>query len=171
MGTPFAANKSLLCQRHPQEPLKLYCEDCEELVCQDCVLVRHKLHNYNFVADIIDEEKDRLQDVTLEELQEIITSTKEAITGVEEMQSKVLSCNDQHVAQLNKTFEEISDMLNNRKRTFLVEVQQVTEDDLCPLQRQQEDLVTLKEKIKSCHDFTQKTLNDGTSTEIMVAKK
>ena len=171
LGTPFAANKSLLCQRHPQEPLKLYCEDCEALVCRDCVLVRHKLHNYNFVADIIDEEKDRLQDVTLKELTEILGSTKEAISDVEQMQAKVLSCNEQHIGQLNKTFEEIADMLNNRKRTFLVEVRQVTEDDLCPLQKQQEDLVTIKEKIKSCHDFTQKTLRDGTSAEIMSAKK
>ena len=171
LDTPFAANKPLLCQQHPQEPLKLYCEDCEALVCRDCVLVRHKLHNYNFVDDIIDEEKDHLQDVTLEELQEILTNTKDAIIDVEEMQANVLSCNDQHVTQLNKTFEEIADMLNSRKRTFLVEVRQVTEDDLCPLQKQQEDLVTLKEKIKSCHDFTQKTINDGTSTEIMAAKK
>ena len=171
LDTAAAASKSLLCQRHPQEPLKLYCEDCEALVCRDCVLVRHKLHNYNFVDDIIEEEKERLQDVTLEELAEILTSTKEAISGVEQMQAKVLSCNDQHVAQLNKTFQEIADMLNNRKTTFLVKVRQITEDDLCPLQKQQEDLVTLKEKIKSCHDFTQKTLHDGTSTEIMSAKK
>ena len=87
------------------------------------------------------------------------------------MQAKVLSCNDQHVAQLNKTFREIADMLNNRKTTFLVEVHQIMKDDLCPLQKQQEDLVTLKEKIKSCNDFTQKTLHNGTSTEIMSAKK
>ena len=165
------ANKSLLCQRHPQEPLKLYCEDCEALVCRDCVLVKHKMHNYNFVDDIIEEEKEHLQDVTLQELDKILTSTKEAITGVEQMQAKVLSCNDQHVSQLNITFQEIADILNNRKTTFLVEVRQITKDNLCPLQKQQEDLVTLKEKIKSCNDFTQKTLHNGTSTEIMSAKK
>ena len=79
------ANKSLLCQRHPQEPLKLYCEDCEALVCRDCILVRHKVHNYNFVDDIIEEEKKHLQDVTLEELAKILTSTKEAITDVEQI--------------------------------------------------------------------------------------
>ena len=165
------ANKSLLCQRHPQEPLKLYCEDCEALVCRDCVLVKHKMHNYNFVDDIIEEEKVCLQDVTLEKLAKILTSTKEAIGGVEQMQAKILSCNDQNVAQLNKTFQEIADMLNNRKTTFLVEVHQITKDDLCPLQKQQEDLVTLKEKIKSCNDFMQKTLHNGTSTEIVSAKK
>ena len=87
-----------------QEPLKPYCEDCEALVHRDCVLVRHKMHNYNFVDDIIEEEKKHLQNVTLEELAKILTSTKEAITDVEQIQAKVLSCSDQHVAQLNKTF-------------------------------------------------------------------
>ena len=31
--------------------------------------------------------------------------------------------------------------------------------------------MTLKQKVESCHDFTQKTLRDGTSTEIISAKK
>ena len=167
----LAANKSLLCQRHPEELLKLYCEDCETLVCRDCVLVKHKTHDSNFIDDIIEKEKEHLQDVTLVELEEILSSTKEAMTGVEEMQAKVLSQNDDHVTELDETFQEITDMLNTRKRTFLTEVRQVTEDDLCPLQKQQEDLMTLKQKVESCRDFTQKTLHDGTSTEIMSAKK
>ena len=61
-------------------------------------------------------------------------------------------------------------MSNNHKRNFLVEVGGVTQDNLCPLQKQQENLVTLKENIKSCHNFTQKILRDSTNTEIMSAK-
>ena len=167
----LAANKSVLCPRHPQELLKLYCEDCETLVCRDCVLVKHKTHDSNFIDDIIEKEKEYLQDVSLVELEEILTSTKEAMTGVEEMQAKILSQNDDHVAELDDTFQEITDMLNSRKRIFLAEVRQVTEDDLCPLQKQQEDLMTLKQKVETCHDFTQKTLRNGTSTEIISAKK
>ena len=41
------------------------------------------------------------------------------------MQAKVLSCSDQHVTQLNKTFQEIADMLKNHKRAFLVEIHQL----------------------------------------------
>ena len=167
----LAANKSLLCKMHPQELLKLYCEDCEALLCRDCVLVKHKTHNYSFVDEIIEEEKEHFQDVTLKELEQILASTKEAIIGVEQMQAKVLSCNDDNVAQLDKCFQEITDMLNTRKRTFLTEVRQVTEDYLCPLQKQQEDLMTLKQKIEGCRDFTQKMLRDGISTEIISAKK
>ena len=121
----LAASKSLLCQRHPQELLQLYCEDCEALVCRNCVLVKHKAHNFNFIDDVIKQEKEHLQDVTLVELEEILTSTKEAMTEVEEMQSKVLACNDAHVTELDKVFQEITDMLKSRKRLFLVEVRQV----------------------------------------------
>ena len=105
------------------------------------------------------------------ELEEILTSTKEAMTGVEKMQAEVLLHNDDRVNELDEMFQKITDLLNNRKITFLDEVRQVTEDELCPLQKQQEDLMTLKQKVESCRDFTQKTLRDGTSTEIMSAKK
>ena len=167
----LTTDKSHLCQKHPQELLKLYCEDCETLVCRDCVLVKHKTHDSNFIDDIIESEKEHLQDVTLVELEEILTSTKEAMTGVEKMQAEVLIHNDDRVNELDEMFQKITDLLNSRKRTFLNEVRQVTEDDLCPLQKQQEDLMILKQKVESCRDFTQKTLRDGTSTEIMSAKK
>ena len=167
----LTANKSLLCQTHPQELLKLYCEECEALLCRDCVLVKHKTHNYSFVDEIIEEEKEHLQNVTLKDLEHILASTKEAITGVEQLQAKVLSCNDDNVAQLNKCFQEITSLLNSRKRDFLDEVRKVSQNYLCPLQKQQEDLMTLKQKVESCRDFTQKTLHGGINTEIMSAKK
>ena len=102
-----SSKNSPLSQKHPEELLKLYCQNCEVLVCRDCVLVTHKNHNYSFVDDAIEEEKQQLKDVTLQELEKILTSTKEAIVSVEQMQVEVLSCNDQHVAELNKTFENI----------------------------------------------------------------
>ena len=83
-------NSSPLCQKHPGEVLKLYCQGCEVLVCRDCVLVQHKDHNYSFVDDLIDEQKQKLKD-TLQELDTILTSTKDAITDVEQMQAKVSS--------------------------------------------------------------------------------
>ena len=128
----LTASKSLFCQKHPQELLKLYCEDCETLVCRDCVLVKHKTHDSNFIDDIIGNEKEHLQDVTLEELEEILTSTKKAVTDVEVMQAEVLLRNDDRVEEIDTMFQKITDLLNSHKRTFLNEIRQVTEDDLCP---------------------------------------
>ena len=49
---------------------------------------------------------DELKDTTFQELDKIFTNATEAITEAEEMRAKVLSCIDQHIAQLNKTFQE-----------------------------------------------------------------
>ena len=149
-----------LCQKHPEELLKLYCQDCEILICQDCVLVQHKTHKFSFVDDVIEEEKQRFKDVTLPELDKILTSTKEAITGVEQMQEKNCSWKNQHVAQLNKTFQEITRKLNNHKKFLLDKINQITEESSSPLEKQKGDLTTLKENIEKCHDFIRSTLQN-----------
>ena len=166
-----SVKSSPLCQKHPDEQLKLYCQDCEVLICRDCVLVQHKIHKYSFVDDVIEEEKQQLKDITLQELDKILISTKEAITGVEQMQAKVLSCNDQHVAQLNKTFQEITDMVMKHKGNLLDEINQITKETLSPLKKQQDDLIMLKNNVEKCHNFTQNTLQNGTNSEIMSARK
>ena len=162
---------SPLCQRHPEELLKFYCQDCEVLVCRDCVLVTHKDHNYSFVDECIEDEKQQLKDVTLQELDKILTSTMDAISGVEEMQTKVLSSNDQHVAELNKTFQEITDMVIKHKSVLLENINQITKETLSPLQKQQDDLTVLKRNAEKCRDFTSNTLHNGTNSEVMSARK
>ena len=54
---PPTVNQSPLCEKHPQELLKLYCQNCETLVCRDCVLVTHRNHDYSFVDDVVENEK------------------------------------------------------------------------------------------------------------------
>lgn len=142
-----SVKSSPLCQKYPEEMLKLYCRDCEVLVCRDCILVTHKSHNYSFV-DVIEDERQQLKDVTLKELNKILTSTNEVINGVEQIQAKVLSHNDQHITQLNKTFQEITDMANKQKEIVLGKINQITKDDLSPLEKQQDGLTTLKKNVE-----------------------
>ena len=166
-----AASKSPLCEKHPHELLRLFCEDCEVLVCRDCVLVKHRNHNYCFVDEIIKKQKENLETDTLQELEEILTSTTEAITKVDKMQARVLSSNETSIAKLNDTFQQITLMVNERKEALLEEISLVTQDDLCPLQKQQDDLNIFKEKVQNCRDFTRDTLQNGTNCEIMSARK
>ena len=170
--TPVASVKmSPLCQKHPEELLKLYCRDCEVLVCRDCVLVTHKSHDYSFVDDVIEDEKRQLKDVTLQELDKIITGTTQAIDGVEKMQANIISHNDQHIAQINTTFQEVNDMMNKHKKALLDKTHQITNNSLSPLQKQQDDLIALNRNVKKCYDFTSNTLHSGTNSEIMSSKK
>jgi len=171
MVPPPNVKKSPLCEKHPQEVLNLYCQNCEMLVCIYCVLVTHRSHDYNLVDDVIEDERKELKEVTLKELETILKSTKEAIVTVEQLQSKVKLNNDASVAMLTDAIQKIIDMLSERKKALLQETQQMTQNDLCPLQKQHGDLTTLKQKIEQCRDFTIDTLENGTNSEVMSAKK
>ena len=49
------------CKLHPAQPIAIYCEECNELFCRDCVLAKreHADHNYGFISDM--KEKLRLK--------------------------------------------------------------------------------------------------------------
>ena len=168
---PCTTNKFPLCDKHPQELLKLFCKNCEVLVCRDCVLVKHRNHDYSFVDDLVRDEKKKLENVTLKELETIFTSTNEAIAEVKQMRSRVLSSNGTSVARLMDTCQEIVDVVSEHKKALLEEIQQMTQDDLCTLQNQQNDLTGLKQKIEQCRNFTRDVLRNGTSSEVMSARK
>ena len=44
-------HREVKCSKHKEEPLKLYCHDCHKLVCRDCILIDHKVHEYAFIVD------------------------------------------------------------------------------------------------------------------------
>ena len=58
------SDKSPLCQKHPQELLKLCCQDCEMLVCYDCVLITHRSYNYSYIDEVFEKEKANLKAIT-----------------------------------------------------------------------------------------------------------
>lgn len=40
------------CGKHEQEVLKLYCKTCKEVICRDCALVKHRVHDYVFLREV-----------------------------------------------------------------------------------------------------------------------
>ena len=56
MGS-VALTKPSVCKEHEGELLKLFCETCDEAICRDCAIVKHREHKYTFVKDAFAEKK------------------------------------------------------------------------------------------------------------------
>ena len=41
------------CPKHPENALKIYCETCSALTCNDCAILFHRDHNYDLLANIL----------------------------------------------------------------------------------------------------------------------
>ena len=48
---------TLYCSFHEGKELELYCETCEELICHNCTVKKHKDHQYDLVGDTFDAHK------------------------------------------------------------------------------------------------------------------
>ena len=55
-----ALSKPSFCVKHTGESLKLFCETFQETICRDCTIVDHREHEYSFVGDVAEREREVL---------------------------------------------------------------------------------------------------------------
>lgn len=80
--------KPAFCRKHSGETLKLFCQTCQKTICQDCTIVDHREHKYDFVVDIAEREREVIQ--ALLETKAKDRFLEEGLKAVQAMESCVL---------------------------------------------------------------------------------
>ena len=99
-----ALSKPPFCVKHTSETLKLFCETCEETICRDCTIVDHREHEYNFVADVAEREREVLH-ILLNKTKDKELAVSNGIETVQAMKELVES----KVSEVNKEVDEFFD--------------------------------------------------------------
>ena len=60
-----------MCPAHPTKPLELYCKCEEVLICRDCIIRKHKDHDYDVISDVVEGEKKILREA-LPDIQQLV---------------------------------------------------------------------------------------------------
>lgn len=79
----IAPSVSGMCSDHELEILNLYCRSCDQLVCTDCVIEKHKLHDWCKIRDIADEKRNDLYQNTQQVLEKTLPKFEKTIHDVE----------------------------------------------------------------------------------------
>ena len=123
-------NEEKKCSKHPWRPSNRFCEDCQELVCGLCVLLRHggEDHRVRNLHEFIQEYKDTIKSME--------TQLKR------ELSNEVANSED----SLQNTIYEIEKATEDTKR----QIQEHTEKIIRNIKRQSEELV---ERVNSKHEM------------------
>ena len=161
---------TLYCSLHQGKELELYCESCEELICHNCTVKKHKDHQYDLVSDIFEEQKAKITallepvEMQLEKLKravrEIITKSKAVNTNREEVE-----------AEINKKTQQLHDAIELGKAELLRELDEETQKMLKELATQKDELETVETQLTSCVAFVKESVRRGSEGEIMKMKK
>ena len=161
-----AVTKPAICKEHDGEVIKLFCETCEEAICRDCTIIKHRDHKYTFVKDAFIKGKENLLEI-LSKTEAKAAFLKEAVDGVLEMKKNVNSHADLTMEEVVNCFSHLTACLDNRCSQLVSEIGKFKFAKLKSLEIQQENLETALAGVQSSLDFTKTALENGSKVEIL----
>ena len=98
--------KVALCQEHELE-LNFYCETCDKLVCQYCIMKNHLKHNHDTVKKMANKHRKELEKV-MEPVEKMIEEVSIACKKVNKMRDKIESQTDYVDKEIDRYYEELA---------------------------------------------------------------
>ena len=158
------------CSLHQGKELELYCETCEELICHNCIVKKHKDHQYDLVSDTFEQQKAEIT-ASLKPVEMQLETINKAI-GQIERQSKAVKANMEDVEdEIKKEIEKLHNILESRKAVLLSKVNEEGEKELKRLATQKDEIETVQTQLVSCLTFVKESLRRGSQGEVMKMKK
>ena len=166
--------KQILVSRPPppkcpihDELMKIFCFDCNRLICRDCIVIDHANHKYDFVKVAAPETKKQLA----EHLKEVQANLSKATEVVQVTKSEIVAQGKSVAENIEQSFQELHEILEQHKNRLLMEATKTVEEKASQLSTQQKGLNTASAVIQSLVDFVEQNLENATDEEFMTIHK
>ncbi len=153
------------CSVHKKK-LKIFCFDCNKLICRDCTVKDHRDHNIEFNNVAADNKKKQLLEM-LKPLKEVEKSLSQSIKDVIKAESEIQAQQKEVTHKIETSFEELHKILDLRKQQLLGEVNKNTEDKIKKLDTQKEKLSIASGEVHSVIDYTEQSVKLCSDDEVM----
>ena len=153
------------CEVH-RELLKIYCFDCNKLICRDCTVKDHKDHDIEFNNVAADNKKKELME-SLKPLREVEDSLSRALEEVSHTEREVEAQGDAVANTIETSFEEIHTILETRKQQLLEEAGRRVREKMEKLKGQEENLSIASAEVRSVIDYTEQCVRLCSDDEVM----
>ncbi len=153
------------CLTH-EEPLIIYCFDCNSLICRDCTVVAHKDHKFEFSKVAAPDTKTKL----LEQLSPLKTAAKTlsgAVTEIQTTKQEVEAQGNSVADTIITSFNQLQLILEKRKQQLLQESAKIVQEKIDKLTVQEKNLSLAHAEVQSITDCTERFVSDCSDNEVM----
>ena len=161
---------TLYCSLHKSKELELYCETCEELICHNCTVKKHKDHQYDLVGDIFEKHRAEIT-ASLKPVEKQLSVVSKALEQFD-LRSQMLD--DLQVAindNIQRQIQQLQELLEVRKAELVGQLQQHIQTKKKNLVAQKDEVETVHTQLVSCLSFVRESLRTGSQGEVMKMKK
>ena len=162
--------KAEMCPDHPNQPLELYCRCRDMLICRDCLIRKHKGHDYNMISDVVDGEKKILKEA-LPGIQQLIDEVGRAVDEMKSKRQRMKTSKEESLQRLDDAFCTLHAALDDRKIQLQQQITQDADGKDKGLAVQEDELCFLLSQLKSCWSFINDKLQRGFSKDVLSMKR
>lgn len=160
---------TLTCKDH-EEPLKIFCFDCNCLVCRDCILIDHAGHKYEFVKKSAAQCRAALRE-RIAPLQEFQSSVARTAAEIETTRSEISFQGNTIAKTIKTSFRELSEVLGRQESELLNKTSSLVDHKLQALGAQQKALKLVESEVQSVLDLVRRSSLDASDEEVMTVQK
>ena len=151
-----------MCHNHPTKPLEFYC-DCEKImICYDCIIEKHKDHDFDAIYDV----KNTLSKA-LPGIEQLVDEVEKAIANVKGRRKIITTKNEENLKKLDDTFRSLHEALDRHQNELKEKI--LAQDER--LQVQEDELCSLLSQLKSCHSFIADKVQQGVDQDVFTMQK
>ena len=162
--------KVMFCSKHPTKELDLYCETCEELICQHCTVRVHRDHQYDLVTDAFQKHKEILV-TSLQPVERQLDTVTKSLQQLDTQCQQITDQRETLVENIHKTIQQLQEALEVRKTELIDQLDQITQWKLKTIAAQRDQVELVQTQLSSCLEFVKESLRTGSEGEILAMKK
>ncbi len=157
------------CEDH-DEPKKIFCFDCDKLICRDCVVFDHRDHKSEFVKKAAPATRKKLTE-HLSPLKNLLPDLSTAVNQVKGTKQKIQAQKELTERQVNAKFQELHDILDRCKVRVLRESSALADSKMEKLTVQEKGLDLSLGTAQSLIDFVERTLENASDEELITMQE
>ena len=153
------------CPEH-DDLMKIFCFDCNRLICHDCVLYDHQEHNSVFVKKCATEARKTLCDslTPLRKVQSNIAGADKKLAGTE---VQVGSQEEKFCKSIQQSFRKLRAVLEQRETELVKKVLTLAQEKKDALKAQRKGLQMAKTEIQSLVEFVEQNVENTSDQDLM----
>ena len=155
------------CPNH-NKPLEIFCETCEDLICQHCTVRIHRDHDYDLVSDCYPKHCQKLKK-HLKPVRESTTAVTDVLISLTNRESDIREQGEVVKKEIHIMAEEMIDIIHQSERQLTREVDAITGSKLQELSKQKTPAEKILDHLKDCQEFVEQSLVIGSPQQLVTS--
>ena len=167
--TPVKSSSSTTCPKH-NDPLKVYCETCRQVICRDCTIsTEHNQHKFYLISECYPKHRQQIE-ASIETVKHKITDLNTAVTQLDTTEREVIEQGEQLQEQINTHAQQIIDQVQRSRQHLSQQLHNIVKQKTQLLAAQRQLAQRLHTQLNTCQEMIEHSLKEWNQQQILTEK-